>query len=125
MRRQTRILATLVATALWTAPASAFDPSRTVPGSGTIEYAFTPEDDAAGMVVRSIDAARSQVLVQAFSFTHEQIAAALIRAHRRGLDVQVIADPGQMELIEHNVIPKLTAARIAVYTDAKHSAAHN
>ncbi len=103
----------------------AFDASNIVPGSGTIEYAFSPEDDAAGLVERVIDTARSQVLVQAFSFTHQRIAAALIRAHRRGVDVQVIADPEQAELIGHNVVGLLFSGNVPVYADAVHSAAHN
>src|SRR5690606_10717278 len=61
------------------------DSSTLLPGTGTIEYAFTPGDDAAGAVVRAIEAAREQVLVQAFSFTHRDIAMALIRAHMRGV----------------------------------------
>lgn len=106
-------------------PLWAFDASNIVPGSGTIEYAFTPEDDATGLVERVIDTARSQVLVQAFSFTHQRIAAALVRAHRRGVDVQVIADPEQAELIGHNVVGLLLSGKVPVYADAVHSAAHN
>lgn len=106
-------------------PLWAFDASNIVSGSGTIEYAFSPEDDAAGLVERAIDTARSQVLVQAFSFTHRGIAAALVRAHRRGVDVQVIADPEQAEFIGHNVVPILVSGKVPVYADAVHSAAHN
>ena len=84
-------------------PARGFEASDIVPGTSTIEYAFSPGDDAAALIVRAIDGARSQILVQAFSFTHTGIAEALIRAKSRGLDVQVIADPGQIDLIDHNV----------------------
>ncbi len=120
-----RLIAPILIACIWAGPAGAFDTSNIVPGSGTIEFAFPPEDDAAGLVVRVIDAARSQVLVQAFSFTHERIAAALIRAHRRGVDVQVIADPEQIELIDHNVVGLLAADGIPVFTDDAHSSAHN
>lgn len=106
-------------------PARAFDASDIVPGTGTIEYAFTPGEDAAGLIVRAVDGARIQVLVQAFSFTHAEIAGALVRAMRRGLDVQVIADPVQIDRIDHNVIPRLVQAGIPVFTDGEHAAAHN
>lgn len=119
------LLVPILLASIWAGPAGAYDASNIVPGSGTIEYAFSPADDVAGLVVRTIDAARSQVLVQAFSFTHVQIAAALIRAHRRGVDVQVIADPEQIELINHNVVGILAAGRIPVFTDDAHSSAHN
>ena len=103
----------------------AFESSNVVPALGSIEYAFTPGGDAASLIVRAIDAARAQVLVQTFSFTHRDIADALIRAHRRGLDVQVIADRDQSDSIDSAAMQSLGAAGLAVFTDAEHSAAHN
>jgi len=118
-------LALLIASLALAGPACAFEDSKIVQSVGSIEFAFTPGGDAAGLIVRTIDAARSQVLVQAFSFTHRDIADALIRAHRRGLNVQVIADRDQTDAIDSAAMQSLTAAGLAVFTDAEHSAAHN
>jgi len=123
--RPVRLFGLLLVLLLLAQPARGFEASDIVPGTGTIEYAFTPGDDAAGLIVRAIDGARFQILVQAFSFTHAEIAGALIRAERRGVDVKVIADEEQIDLIDHNVIPQLVEAAIPVFTDAEHAAAHN
>ncbi|MFN0039444.1 MAG: phospholipase D family protein [Burkholderiales bacterium] len=105
--------------------ALSYEASNVVPATGAVEYAFTPGDDATALIVRVIDAARVQILVQAFSFTHREIADALVRAHRRNVEVQVIADTSQIKLIEHNVIPALVEAGVAVFTDSEHTSAHN
>lgn len=107
------------------APAFGFESSNVVQATGTIEYAFTPGDDAAGLIVRTIDTASSQVLVQAFSFTHRDIADALLRANRRGLDVQIIADREQTESMESTAMQSLLDAGLPVFMDAEHSSAHN
>jgi phosphatidylserine/phosphatidylglycerophosphate/cardiolipin synthase-like enzyme len=115
----------LVAGIAFAAGASGFEPGDVVVSTGTIEYAFTPGNDAAGLIVRTIDGANSQVLVQAFSFTHRAIADALIRAHRRGLDVQIVADRDQTDSFESSAIQALVDAGVPVFTDADHAAAHN
>ena len=107
------------------APVSGFEASNVVQAVGTIEYALTPGNDAAGLIVRTIDSARAQVLVQAFSFTNRDIADALIRAHRRGVDVQIIADREQTDSMESSALHSLLKAGLPVFTDAEHSAAHN
>lgn len=107
------------------APAAALQPAGTVEELVTAQIAFTPGDEAARIIVEALRAARRQVLVQAFSFTHKDIARALIDARRRGVDVRVIADGEQTELIESTVIPELAAAGVPVFLDQEHAAAHN
>lgn len=92
---------------------------------GTIQVAFTPGDDAAGLVVAAIGKARRQVLVQTYSFTHPEIAQALVEAKRRGIDVQVIADPRQMETIATSRVEWLAEQGVPLWIDGEHAAAHN
>jgi len=75
-------LALLVTSFALAAPAFGFEPPNVVQATGTIEYAFTPGDDT-GLIVRTIDAARSQFLVQAFNFTHREHATAVVRIQSR------------------------------------------
>ncbi len=107
------------------APCATAAGSRVFEAAGTVEVAFAPWDDLEGTVVGAIRAARKQVLVQAYSFTSRRMAAALIAAHRRGVDVQVTADREQTFSGENSRIPELAAAGIPVWLEVRYQAAHN
>jgi phosphatidylserine/phosphatidylglycerophosphate/cardiolipin synthase-like enzyme len=100
-------------------------PLRPFPAQGTVQYAFTPDDDAAGLIIGAIDHARRRILVQAYSFTHRGIARALIRAHRRGVNVTVIADAEQAHTVSAHALEMLIDGGVPVLLDANHEAAHN
>ena len=53
---------------------------------------FSPNGGATDAVVREVNAATQQILVQAYSFTSAPIAKALLEAHKRGVRVEVILD---------------------------------
>lgn len=93
--------------------------------SGTVQVAFAPWEDAEGMVIEAIAEAQRQILVQAFSFTSRRIAAALIAARRRGVEVLVTADREQTVAGEGNRIRDLAAAGIPVWLESRYAAAHN
>jgi phosphatidylserine/phosphatidylglycerophosphate/cardiolipin synthase-like enzyme len=119
------VCAVVAAALLGTASAAAFQTDQAVPATGVIEYAFTPGGDAAGLVINTIKRARTAIYVQAFSFTHKAIAQALVDAAARGVEVQVIADQGQVDSGADNVLPVLAAGRAQVFVDTQHGAAHN
>jgi phosphatidylserine/phosphatidylglycerophosphate/cardiolipin synthase-like enzyme len=104
-------------------------PARAAPAAiaatGTVQVAFPPWDNAERLVVEAIDAARQQVLVQAFAFTNRAIANALIAAHRRGVEVRVTADRGQTFSGDNSRIPDLAAAGVPVLLEVRYAAAHN
>ena len=107
------------ATALQPAP-----PITPFPATGTVQYAFTPDDRAEGMIITAIDAARRQVLVQAYSLTYRRIADALVRAKNRGVEVAVIADQFQSHT-SPAVVRDVLRAGVPLLIDAHHAAAHN
>jgi len=97
----------------------------TLSARGEVQVAFTPGDDAGALVVAAIHQARRQILVQAYSLTHKDIAEALVAAKRRGLEVLVIADRQQMETIATSLVAWLAEQGVPVWIDADHAAAHN
>lgn len=85
---------------------------------------FTPPANAAAEIVKAIDASDREVLVQAYGFTHNAIAQALVRAHQRGVKVRVLLDQ-KSQTSNRYVIGILTDAGVAVCQDGKHAISHN
>jgi phosphatidylserine/phosphatidylglycerophosphate/cardiolipin synthase-like enzyme len=92
--------------------------------TGTIQYAFTPEDHADEMIITAINMAQRQVLVQGYSFSHRRIADALVRARSRGIEVAVLLDQEQSHAALA-VIRNLVRSGALVMIDPRHAAAHN
>jgi phosphatidylserine/phosphatidylglycerophosphate/cardiolipin synthase-like enzyme len=89
-----------------------------------IEVYFSPRDGATEAIVREIGQARSEIRVQAYSFTSAPIAEALLKAHTRGIKVEVILDKSQRTQ-KYSSSTFLANARIPTYIDAEHAIAHN
>ena len=85
---------------------------------------FTPPANAVTAIIKAIEASEREVLVQAYGFTHNGIAQALVRAHQRGVLVRVLLDKKSASSNRY-VISVLQQAQIEVRQDAKHAIAHN
>lgn len=85
---------------------------------------FTPPANAAAAVVDVIDQSQTEVLVQAYGFTHNGIAQALLRAHDRGVKVRVLLDE-RSEVSNRYVIELMTNHDLVWRQDGKHAIAHN
>jgi len=90
----------------------------------TVQVHFSPDGSPAAAVVNTLDGAEKSVLVQAYSFTSASIAAALKRAHDRGIVVNVILDKSQ-RLDRYTSATFLLRAGIPVWIDGEHAIAHN
>ena len=85
---------------------------------------FTPPAGAAKAIVKAIDASSSEVLVQAYGFTHNAIAQAIIRAHQRGVKVSVLLDQ-KSDHTNRYVVDLFNNAQVSMRQDGKHAIAHN
>ena len=85
---------------------------------------FTPPADVAAAVIDVINQSQSEVLVQAYGFTHNGIAQALVKAQERGVRVGVLLDQ-KSETTNRYVVELFTANYIRMRFDGKHAIAHN
>jgi phosphatidylserine/phosphatidylglycerophosphate/cardiolipin synthase-like enzyme len=92
--------------------------------SATIETCFAPESDCASLAIRAIDRAAHEILVGAYGLTTGSgIVEALLRAHRRGVEVKLIADR-TTPCGRRSGIDLLAAAGVAVWIDDRARIAH-
>jgi phosphatidylserine/phosphatidylglycerophosphate/cardiolipin synthase-like enzyme len=88
------------------------------------QVCFTPGMNCTQDIVNAIDAAKKQILVQAYGFTSAPIAKALMLAHRRGVDVKVILDKSQ-KTQKYSAATFLANQGIPTWIDYKPAIAHN
>jgi phosphatidylserine/phosphatidylglycerophosphate/cardiolipin synthase-like enzyme len=87
-----------------------------------ISVYFSPQTDCRRLIINHIRMAEKTIDVQAYSFTSEPIARALVEAHRRGVKVTVILDADKFEKSEGSYLAK---RGVATYVDTGHEKAHN
>ncbi|MFA5183072.1 MAG: phospholipase D-like domain-containing protein [Syntrophales bacterium] len=90
----------------------------------TAQVYFSPEGGCTDAILKAISHARSEILIQAYSFLSPSIAQALIVAHRRGVKVELILDKSERQ---EGLTPptEMANAGIPVYLDAVHAIANN
>ena len=97
--------------------AETFSPAR-------VAVYFSPNGGATDAVVRELNAAKTQVLMQAYSFTSAPIAKALVEAHKRGVKVLAVLDKSN-ETDKYSAATFLNNAGIQPLIDDKHAIAHS
>lgn len=98
--------------------------AATVVSAADVTVFFSPDGGVAAQVKARIDAATSEILVAAYSISEPRITAALIAAHRRGVDVQVIVDKTQCSPY-YSSSPYLLKNGVTLYTDKLHQLMHS
>jgi phosphatidylserine/phosphatidylglycerophosphate/cardiolipin synthase-like enzyme len=89
-----------------------------------IEVHFSPKGGCTEAIVKELNAAKTSILIQAYSFTSTPIAKALVEAHKRGVKVEVILDKSNRTK-NYSAADFVLHAGIPTLIDAKHTIAHN
>ena len=85
---------------------------------------FSPNRGSADVVIGFIDHCNQTIDAAVYAITHDGIAEALIRAHRRGVKVRVLMDY-QMSTSKYADDEKLEAAGVAARRDTQSGLMHH
>lgn len=91
---------------------------------GIIDAYFSPHGGCTEAIVKEIRNAKSEILIQAYSFTSKPIAKSLLDAFKRGINIVVILDKSQLSQ-KYSSADFVAHAGIPTYIDTVHAIAHN
>jgi phosphatidylserine/phosphatidylglycerophosphate/cardiolipin synthase-like enzyme len=85
---------------------------------------FSPNGGATEAVVKELNVAQTQVLMQAYSFTSAPIAKALVDAQKRGVKILAVLDKSN-ETDKYSAATFLNNFGIQLLIDSQHAIAHS
>lgn len=92
--------------------------------TGTTDVYFSPNGGATKAIVNELNNARSEILIQAYSFTSAPIAKAIVDAGKHGVRIEVVLDKSQ-RTEKYSSADFVAHAGFPVYIDSNHKIAHN
>lgn len=92
--------------------------------SASTEVCFTPGKDCTAMLSGELGKAKKEVLIQAYYFTSESLAKAVLSARKRGVRVLVILDRSQKSS-KYSSLTFFQNQGIETLIDSSHAIAHN
>jgi phosphatidylserine/phosphatidylglycerophosphate/cardiolipin synthase-like enzyme len=98
--------------------------SLILPQNTPVNIYFSPKGGCTDAIINEIEQAKTDIFVQAYSFTSTPIAKALVDAHKKGIKVQVMLDKSQRSE-RYTSATFLKNAGIPTYIDDRHAIAHN
>jgi phosphatidylserine/phosphatidylglycerophosphate/cardiolipin synthase-like enzyme len=106
-----------------TSPSTVDDQRVTIDGT-PVQVLFAAEDEVASRLVPLIENAQSSIRFMAFSFTHEEIGAAVLARAKAGVDVKGIFETRGSET-EYSELPILYCAGVPVRQDGNPGTFHH
>jgi phosphatidylserine/phosphatidylglycerophosphate/cardiolipin synthase-like enzyme len=104
-------------------PSTADDQSATIEGTA-VQVLFAAEDDVADHLIPLIESAQESIRFMAFSFTHDEIGAAVLARAEAGVDVQGIFETRGSET-EYSEMGTLYCAGVLVRQDGNSRTFHH
>lgn len=93
-------------------------------GESHVAVYFSPGASCTAAIVRELGNAKSSIHLQAYSFTSQGIAKALVEAEKRGVKVVAILDASNRTR-NYSAADFLVHEGIETYIDSQHAIAHN
>lgn len=103
---------------------SSYSVAEPIKASGTVAVYFSPQGGCTEAIAKEINAAHKEIRIQAYSFTSIPIAKALMEAHKRGINIEVLLDKSQRSE-RYTSATFMKNVGIPVYIDDAHAIAHN
>ena len=91
---------------------------------GTINVYYSPKGGCTEAIIKEIDMAKKEILIQSYSFSSKPIGVAIVNAYKRGVNIQIVID-GDQESANGNLILFFYTYGIVVMEDKKHAISHN
>jgi phosphatidylserine/phosphatidylglycerophosphate/cardiolipin synthase-like enzyme len=85
---------------------------------------FSPNGGCTEAIINEISHAKSEIRIQAYSFTSAPIAKALVNAHKKGIHVEIILDKSNKSK-KYSAGDFTAHMGVTTYIDSKHAIAHN
>ena len=92
--------------------------------TGTIDVYYSPKGGCTNAIIKEIDLAKKEILIQSYSFSSKPIGQAVVNAYKRGVNIQLVID-GDQEIANGNLISYFYSSGVSVMEDKKHVIAHN
>lgn len=124
MLKTAKPLLTLITVFLITAYAADCLAQPVTLDGATAEVYFSPNGGCTDAIVAEVGKAKTEILVQAYSFTSPAIAEALAEASKRGVTVEVVLDKSQAGE-KYSSADFVARAGIPTFIDRHYAIAHN
>ena len=90
----------------------------------SVQVHFSPKGGCGRAIIEVLESARSEILMMAYSFTYDPIVKALMEAHARGVNVEMMFDRANEAELRSDM-PRCMENGMKVLIDAEHAIAHN